>query len=269
MVAQTADLPNIRKMFVPDYDHIIIEGDLEKADAQVVAWDAGDEPLKALFRRHGNLHKENALDIYGGPVIEPGKPGYHFWFSKYHRAKAGVHATDYGAKPKRLAEVLECSVADATTFQTNWFRKHPAIKRWHEQTEMDLMLRRCVENRFGYKRHYFDRIEGLLPEALAWKGQSTVAIVINKIVVRLDTTIRQLELLLQVHDSFLGQVHKKYFCRSFLEDITEASKIVVPYDDPLIIPCNLSYSPISWGDVKKWDASEEITELDTGVPTLH
>ena len=36
-------LPNVRKMFVPDLGYVVFDCDLAGADAQVVAWEAGDD----------------------------------------------------------------------------------------------------------------------------------------------------------------------------------------------------------------------------------
>jgi len=54
------------------------------------------------------------------------------------------------------------------------------------------------------------------------------------------------EVLLQVHDSLAGQfpTHKKEQC---VARMLELSKIVIPYDDPLIIPTGVNCSEVSWG----------------------
>jgi hypothetical protein len=55
-----------------------------------------------------------------------------------------------------------------------------------------------------------------------------------------------IEVLLQVHDSLAGQFPtvKKAAC---LQRMEELSRVVIPYDDPLIIPTGISTSEISWG----------------------
>lgn len=57
-------LPNIRKLFIPDYGYVLIDADLEKADAQVVAWEADDKTLMQMFREGVDIHLENAKVIY-------------------------------------------------------------------------------------------------------------------------------------------------------------------------------------------------------------
>jgi len=128
--------------------------------------------------------------------------------------------------------------------QKRWFEAHPGIKRWHEHTERQLHTHRFVENRYGYRRFYFDRVEGLLPEALAWIPQSTVAITINKIWSNIYHFLPEVQVLLQVHDSLAGQ-----FPRGFdVKRLDTHTRVAIPYEDPLIIPTGLKTSPLSWGD---------------------
>ena len=61
MVAQTIALPNVRKIFIPDPGYLIGEVDLSGAEAQVVAWAAGDEDLKKAFRAGINVHIKNEI----------------------------------------------------------------------------------------------------------------------------------------------------------------------------------------------------------------
>jgi len=60
------------------------------------------------------------------------------------------------------------TIHQADRMQTRWFQAHPGIQSWHTRTETLLRDKHCVTNKFGYRRFYFDRIESLLPEALAW-----------------------------------------------------------------------------------------------------
>lgn len=61
----TIILPNIRRLFIPDPGHFIASVDLSGADAQVVAWEAEDEDLKAAFRAGIPIHQKNAEDMFG------------------------------------------------------------------------------------------------------------------------------------------------------------------------------------------------------------
>lgn len=236
-------LPNIRKMFLPDEGYILLDVDLAGADAQVVAWEAGDPVLKQMFREKVDVHLENAKSIFNKPGLTK---------DSYERklAKVGVHATNYGASASSISASLGITMAEAELFQYRWFQIHPEIKQWHEHTLHLLQTKREVRNKFGFRRYYFDRLDNLLPEALAWVPQSTVAIVTDKGLVNIDAELPDVMPLLQVHDSIVMQV-KKEKLDSLLPEIQRCLTVPIPYDDPLTINFGIEASDKSWGDVDK------------------
>lgn len=250
-------LPNVRTLFVPDPGYTFFDADLDRADLQVVVWEAGDEELMRALQMGVDLHCYNACDIYnikGIPIEElieshPNYPERRAAIGSERRAKAkgGVHAVDYGCKERTLAAALGISVHEADLFIKNWFARHPGIAEWHRRVEQALATKRFVQNAFGYRRYYFDRIEGLLPEALAWIPQSTVAVYINRIWRRIYDNVKDVQILLQVHDSLAGQfpTYKASWCRARMME--EARQVVVPYERPLIIPLSIKTSTESWG----------------------
>ena len=236
-----AGLPNVRTLFLPDPGYTIIDCDLDRADAQVVAWEANDEILKSIFHAGEDMHLQNARDIFNNPRITKD--------SKERKlAKAGCHAINYGAKPPTLSRALGITIAEAERFYNRWFALHPAIKDWHDRIENQLVTTRTVTNKFGFRRYYFDRVETLLPEALAWVPQSTVALVIDQGLVNIDTKLRgEVEVLLQVHDSLVMQCRTKDFER-LKPKVREHLLVTIPYDDPLVIGVGLKASTESWGN---------------------
>lgn len=230
----------IRAMFKPDPGYILIDADLKGADAQVVAWDAGAEDLKAAFRAGLDIHPENAAFVWGDKW---GKP-------ERQKAKGLVHATNYGGKARTLASNFELTIAAVERFQEYWFDKHPAIRDWHNRIAYELQSRSFVQNAWGFKRPYFDRADAVFTQALAWLGQSTVAITINKAMARLHRKLPEVQLLLQVHDSLLMQVPEDRL-EIYLPQIQELMCVEVPYADPLIIPVTIKASAISWADCEE------------------
>ena len=234
MVAKTADLPNLRRLFIPDPDYIIIDVDLERADAQVVAWEADDDELKQIFREGFDIHTENARTIG----------------CSRNQAKAGVHAVNYGVQAKTLAAALGVTVYEAQGFINRWLGAHPKIKDWQDRTWTNLRTTGSVSNVYGYRIRFLERINRkLLGEALAWPPQSTVAIATNHGLVNIENNLPHVELLLQVHDSLVMQTHKKHIPEVF-NQITEQMQVTIPYPDPLIIPVSPAASEKSWGDIE-------------------
>ena len=252
-------LPNIRKLFIPDPGYTYFDMDLDRADLQVVVWEADDTELKTVLRDGLDLHCVNAVtifDIKGVPIehLKESHPNYKelrgkIGEAKRDKCKAGVHATNYGVFPRKLAATLGISIREAEAFISAWFGAHPGIARWHKRTEESLATRGYIENRFGARIYKIGRLN--LPEFYAWLPQSTVAGVINRALVAIDAAAQSgktsIQLILQVHDSLGGQFLTARRDEE-LARLNSLAAITIPYDDPLIIPVGIKTSSSSWGD---------------------
>lgn len=247
MVAKTVTLPNIRKMFIPDRDNYIVEADLDRADLQVVVWEADDQELKQMLHEGVDIHAEN-IKVIGFDSRNK---------AARDMAKRFIHGTNYYGSARTMGISCGVSVQKADIAQRKWFSAHPGIRDWHQRTERQIAETRSVRNRFGYWRYYFDRIDGLLPQALAWVPQSTVALVIDHGLVNIAENLPEVEILIQVHDSLLLQFHKSLF-PAIMPKIQRELLITVPYPDPLVIPIGAKISGKSWGDAVgiDWKAKE-------------
>src|SRR6266699_2573926 len=213
-------LPNIRSMFGPDPGFTFFDLDLDRADLQVVVWEAGDAYLKAALRMGTDLHLLNAFVLAGRepPPLEElverhakdescicGPRCYWDYRERLRGprefAKRFCHATNYGAQPRGLAPKLGETVAAVDRAQKIWLGAHPGIEAWHRRTEEFARKYHYIENRFGYRWYLFDRLDGLLPELLAWVPQSTVGCSINRAWMNITEQAPEIEVLLQVHDS--------------------------------------------------------------------
>jgi len=248
-------LPNIRSMFGPDAGCTFFDMDLDRADLQVVAWEANDEILKAALRTGADVHLLNVYVLDGQelPPLEElveGHPKYpdHRGPRKHRRefAKVFCHATNYVGSAKTVAAHTGRTIHEVDRAQKLWFGAHPGIKNLHTRVEEQIRRHRFVENKFGYRWHIFDRTNDILPEAVAWIPQSTVGGLINRIWLAIYRELPEVEVLLQVHDSLAGQLPTSRE-EELVSKLKEVSKIVIPYDDPLIIPTGVKISRESWG----------------------
>lgn len=256
-------LPNIRSLFVPDPGKTFFDVDLDRADLQVVVWEADDHELMEALRLGVDLHLYNGLALTGRSVppldeLIEGHPKYadHRYPNESFRqlAKQFIHGTNYGGSARTMAITAGITTHQADQFQKRWFQMHPGIKRWHDRTKMQLASSRTVSNRFGYRRVYFGRVDAILPEALAWVPQSTVACVINRGWINLRNNLPDVEVLIQVHDSLAGQYPTADAAR--IKPLMKTNlEITIPYPRPLVIPVGLKTSTKSWGDCKSdtWD----------------
>ena len=257
--ADSLVLPNVRTLFIPDPGFVTFDADLDRADLQVVVWESDDDELKQMLRTGVDLHIFNGCQLFDLPIppldeLVEGHPNYREHKKRFAKprqfAKTWVHGTNYGGSSATMATHVGISTHQSDLYQKRWFSLHPGIKAWHERTMQSLMTTRSVKNKFGYRRFYFDRIETVLPEALAWVPQSTVALVINKGIQRLHVSqVAQdinIQVLLQVHDSAAGQFPKEHL-QVAPQVIKEQLSVTIPYDDPLTIPVGVKISDKSWG----------------------
>jgi DNA polymerase-1 len=273
----TIKLPNIRKIFIPDVGWVVFDCDLSGADAQVVAWEAEDDDLKAAFRADIDVHAKNAEDMLGHEFTKLSKDD-PLRKKKRQSNKHAVHGTNYGATPPGLAHhpSIGWTVHECDRFQKRWFSLHPKIGpvtkpgTWHYRIQQSINKFKMVQNKFGYRRVYFDRPDEVFTEALAWVPQSTVALVTFKGATRLlkefllkePLTMSQvlrkgnpnIEMLLQVHDSIVFQVREMDAWQT--KEMKRLLTVTIPYDDPLIIPWGFKRSKKSWGDLEEVPKSE-------------
>lgn len=237
------NLPSIRRLLRPDPGCTFIDADLQRADAQFVAWEADESELKHVFQTGLDIYTSEALHVYGLPSNDNAKR------DQRQRMKSVVHASNYGAKGRTLASTAGVTVHTMEQWlNKRWYGRFPGLPRWHKRVERQLRFDHQIRNIWGFRRFYFDTNDSVLPQALAWMCQSGVAIVINKAMLRIRSELPYIRIKLQVHDSLVNQV-ESHRASEAVPRIVEAMKIVVPYDDPLIIPTSVKMSDISWGDV--------------------
>jgi DNA polymerase I-like protein with 3'-5' exonuclease and polymerase domains len=257
------EFPNMKECYIPDPGYTMFEIDLAGADAQVVAWTARNEPQKDAFRKGIKIHVHNGTNVFGRDKMfsrdAKGKSEPY-----YTQAKKGAHATNYGATD--AAERCGMTQDEWRTFQRDYFRANPPIKDWHERVEHEVQTTRKVKNRFGFDVTYYDRPASVFNEALAWEPSSTVSEVTYIAMEKLEQNAL-IELLLQVHDSLLGQIPTRHLRPALTWMYHELHEIVIPFPDPLIIPWGLKLSEQSWGHMEevKWDdyliKPEKVQEL--------
>lgn len=247
-------LPNVRKMFIPDSGKVMLDVDLAGADAQVVAWEADDPALKAAFRAGISVHLKNGEDMFGEKFTKAA--GHHKDAGTpkglmYDALKRSVHLTNYLGTPRGMSlnPNIRWPIRECEQFQSRWFALHPGIRDWHKRIERSIYTSRSVRNQFGYRIIYFDRIDAVLPQAVAWGPQSTVAEVCFRGALQLQR-LSWVEILMQVHDSIVFQIPSHRHSPINLETIKRHLEVPVPYADPLLISWGITASEKSWGDCK-------------------
>lgn len=238
---ETGFLPNIRSNFIPDPGMSFFDIDLDSADLRIVVWESDCREMKAMFAENLKPYVEVAKEYYRDPTITKHHPSYKLF-------KALCHGTNYLGTASGLASRIGLLTSEVERIQEWYFGKFPEIRVWQDELKSQVVGRRWIQNIFGYRINFFDRIEGnIFNEAVAWVPQSTVGCLINRGYKNIYDNLKQVQVLLQVHDSLAGQF-PTHLGDWALRRITEECAVPLPYPEPLIIPVGIKASKKSWGD---------------------
>lgn len=236
-------LPNVRNLFIPDPGHTFFDIDLDSADLRIVTWESDCKWMKENFAAGRKPYVEIMKEYYHDQTMTKNSHP-----REYAMFKSLAHGTNYLGTADGIAPRIGLLVHETERIQKWYFGLCPEIKKWQDEIKKQVTKRRYVENAFGYRTYFLDRIEGtIFNQAVAWIPQSTVACLINRAYVNIDENLPEVEVLLQVHDSLAGQfqsVHGDWALRRIVEE----SQIPIPYSDPLIIPVGIVSSNKSWGE---------------------
>lgn len=237
------NLPNVRNLFIPDPGYTFFDIDLDSADLRIVTWESDCQWMKEQFRLKNKPYVEVMKEYYHNPNMNKNSHP-----REYGMFKALCHGTNYLGTPDGIAPRIGLLVHETERIQKWYFGLCPEIRAWQEEIKKQVTKRRFVQNVFGYRNYFFDKIEGtIFNQAVAWIPQSSVGCLINRAYVNIDNNLPEVEVLLQVHDSLAGQF-QTFHGDWALRRIVEESQIVLPYSDPLVIPVGIVSSSKSWGE---------------------
>jgi DNA polymerase I-like protein with 3'-5' exonuclease and polymerase domains len=233
-------LPNVRKLFIPDPGYTFFDIDLDSADLRIVQREARIKEMGQMLAEGKKVYVEVGREFYKDPT-----------FSKHHKHyrtfKSFAHGTHYLGSAKGLAERIGLPVHEVEMLQKWYYGKFPELEKWHNDFKNQVVTRRYVENVFGYRMYIFDRIEGtIFNQAVAWVPQSTVACIINRGYMKIYKERKEIQVLLQVHDSLSGQ-YPTHLGDWAKREIKRCCEIELPYPEPMVIPVDIKTSTESWG----------------------
>lgn len=237
-------MPNVRKVFLPDEGKEMFDIDLSSADLRIVTWESNCLFMKQLFAEGKDPYTYIAREYYHEPNMGKDDP-------RRQRFKSLCHATNYLGVAKNIASNanIGLDVVEVDRIQRWYFQLCPEIKEWQKNLKEQIKKTMTVSNAFGNRYKELGRLtENTYNEMVAWIPQSTTGLIINHAWERIDNELPDVEILLQVHDSLVGQ-YPIELASVLRPKILECSRIPVPYKpDPLIIPVGIKTSTVSWGD---------------------
>lgn len=216
----------VRKLFIPDKDMILIAADLSMAEAREVAWNAQDHTLMKLFLEGWDVHWEKTKRIFSFPPgleLDKNKLISDIYTSEAHPmsfyrdlGKTVVHAGNYGMGAGMLQLIL---IRQGVWLEEALCKKlleadrraNPITVRWQEEIREQIRATRTLSTPLGDTRIFRGRINtNLFNSAIAFIPQSTVGRILEVGTQAVTDDLGEyLNILLNVHDELIVQAKEK------------------------------------------------------------
>lgn len=153
----------IRKMFKATDGFYLIGSDFSQQEPRLLAHYSNDETLKKAYADKKDLYATIASNIYHLDYWacmekwEDGTPNEE-GYKRRKRMKSLVLAIMYGMGARTLAENLKTSTEEAQEIINQFYRSHPKVRIWIDETKENALKNGFVETLWGRKR----RIPNLL-----------------------------------------------------------------------------------------------------------
>jgi uracil-DNA glycosylase family 4 len=250
-----------RKFVIADNGCILINTDLERADARVVGWLSQDPMMNKIFEQRLDMHTITANSIFGMDIMTLPKDEYE---KKRALGKKANHALNYGMQARRFMEDvlkdtgINISLEEAQQIIDGYFRTYPGIIAWHQSIQAQIRQTRKLVSPHGRVRTFLGIIDDtMFREAYAWIPPTAVADSIDTTMLTFIWACQQAavdaKVLGQTHDSLLIQVPEKDL-KETIQIIDFAMKKSVFYVHGK--PCCLGHDIMvgyRWGQLKSYE----------------
>lgn len=265
----------VRAVFIPDPENFFGYADLKSAESFVVAHITGD---REMLRLHSDEYMSGQLD--GHKYVASfllSKDITKLTKDERYLGKRVRHAGNYTMSWKKLQTLINgdsddngvsVTAAQAKVLVDKYRQLHPGLQIWWNDVLRQLCTTHTITTHMGRRRTFYDRPDSILPEAVAFDPQGTVAKVLNVGLLRAAACdqLRDLgfQILLQVHDAigYQGPVENCDRINALLQEhmrvtVPIARKGVDPYT--IEIPVDIKTGS-NWGE---YSAKENPTGLVT------
>lgn len=256
-----------RSIFIAAPGAVFIQGDLARAEAMFVAYDAQCEKLISIFNNPTrDLYSEVATRALDVPVSKD----INSWARELF--KRSIHGTNYKMGPLKLVGVLRLAGIDISTLpvpgrspmtkaehiQGQYLGQFPEIVDWQTRIGQQARTTRILVDAFGRRRVFLGRPDDALERAAcSYRPQATVVGITNLALQVLDAY--GWALVAQTHDSVMLEVPEDQLPLA-AKAIQEAMSIPITlHERTFQIPVD-----ISWG--KSWGKLIDYANIEGVIP---
>lgn len=221
---------DIRKMYIPDPGHVLVNVDSSQAEARVIGLLANDEKTLAMYDTN-DVHALTASWFLGGDEAKYSKKVLGYECPERFLGKTLRHAGHLGAKKKRAAlEIntqarkynIDISVSEQFCDQAlkTFHMRCPAIQQVFQQEVINAITKTRklvaplpygVEAKFGGTRTFYERYgDDLFRQAFSYIPQRAISDNTKAAAMRILKRIPGIKIIIESHDSLLFSVPEKY-----------------------------------------------------------
>lgn len=146
----------LRNMVIPRPGHKFVTADLSQAELRVMAQLSGDEAMIDAFIGGFDLHAYTACKALLHIPLEQ----YDDKNPEHKKARTGSKSINFGIiyliGPKKLAEQIGVTPAEAQQYIEAWFGMYPKVYTWIENTKRFAIEHGYTETLYGRRRHLPD-----------------------------------------------------------------------------------------------------------------
>jgi DNA polymerase-1 len=200
----------IRETFVAEENNLLLSADYSQVELRILAHLSNDTGLIEAFRGGLDIHARTASEIFGVPIDR-------VTADMRRIAKTVNFGVIYGISPFGLSETLGISREEAKEYIDQYFKRHPGVKSYIEQSLEKAREKGYVRTIFGRRRAIPEirsknsntRQQG---ERLAMNSpiQGTAADIIKIAMINIRKKFTdiglQARMILQVHDELLFEL---------------------------------------------------------------
>lgn len=204
---RTLEGRQIRSVFVPSQNNILIDADYSQIELRLMAAMSGDENMISTYTKGEDIHTMTASQVFS-VCPQDVTPDLR------KKAKAVNFGIIYGISDFALAGDIKVTKKQAAEYIKTYFEKYPKIAAYLDNVKKEAYENGYVTTLFGRRRYipelasrlYMQRMFG---ERVAMNApiQGTAADIIKIAMIHVDNKLRQenldARLILQVHDELI------------------------------------------------------------------
>jgi len=239
-------IPNIRSLFVPSEDGVMLQADYSQAELRVIAVLSQDHKLLKIYKDGDDLHDRVAERFFGSSFTKEER-------SKTKNMNFGV-AYDQGAAT--FQEKHGIPKEEAAEFIKWWWSEFTGVRLWRDKVHKKALEDNLLINPFGRKKRIHlitkENRNEILRESVNWYPQSIAHDFLMLSIILADPKLdpNYARILLDGHDAIVSDVKTDYIDEAkevFYECMKEAPTHVGWNDIPF--EAEIQTGP-SWGEVE-------------------